>query len=72
MTENTPWACHVCGLKSTNGAGRACALCYQIACEAHLAHRPLRNAEFGHLELKLVCSVCARELTDNGESGTAP
>jgi hypothetical protein len=68
MTENTPWACHVCGLKSTNGAGRACALCYQIACEAHLAPRPLRNPKFGHLELKLVCNTCAHELKDADEA----
>jgi len=65
MIENTPWACHVCGLKSTSGTGRACALCYQVACEEHLGHRPLRHPEFGHLELKLVCSSCAEGLEED-------
>lgn len=60
-SETAPWICHVCGKKSKEGEGKACALCYKIACAAHLKPVPLKNEAFGHLELKPVCTACARD-----------
>lgn len=59
---SVPWICHVCGKKSSTGAGKACSLCFKIACGAHLKPLPLKSEAFGNLELKLVCAACAAKL----------
>jgi hypothetical protein len=65
--KSVPWICHVCGKKSATGAGKACSLCFKIACDDHLKPLPLKSEQFGNLELKLVCAACSETL--EGEDG---
>jgi hypothetical protein len=67
--ESVPWICHVCGKKSSTGVGKACSLCFKIACDAHIKPLPLKSEKFGNLELKLVCTACSENLEGlEGES----
>lgn len=67
--EKVPWICHVCGKKSSTSAGKACSLCFKIACDAHINAMPLKSEKFGNLELKLVCTACADALEGGGGNG---
>jgi len=67
--ETVPWICHVCGKKSATGAGKACSLCFKIACDSHLMLLPLKNEKFGNFELKLVCTACSEAIAKQKKSG---
>jgi len=53
-----PWLCHVCGDGFRSERGKACAICYQIACREHLDFIVVENRDFQQPQLKPVCSVC--------------
>lgn len=53
-----PWLCHVCGDGYRSERGKACAICYQIACREHLDFIVVEDRNFQQPQLKPVCSVC--------------
>lgn len=57
--EKSPWICHVCDRRETNGEGQACALCYKITCPQHLQTQPIFNPQSGLYELQPVCICCS-------------
>jgi hypothetical protein len=62
--KSIPWICHVCGKKSSTGTGKACSLCFKIACDAHLKPLALKSEKFGNPELKLICTACSETVKE--------
>ncbi|HKI52460.1 MAG TPA: hypothetical protein VJ995_10340 [Geothermobacteraceae bacterium] len=59
-----PWLCHVCGDGYRNQSATACALCFQLACRAHIDLIVVDNPIYHHSELKPVCSRCQQQLAE--------
>ena len=57
-THHSPWICHICDATSTTES-QSCALCFKIACSAHLRKISLYNRETGIYEIRPVCLTCA-------------
>ena len=60
LEEQSPWMCHVCDRKSTDGSGEACSVCYKTTCPMHLKRVPVET-ESGILVLEPVCIYCEME-----------
>lgn len=55
--ERSPWICHVCDRKYTDGEPEACSVCYQTTCTMHLKRVPVET-ESGILVLEPICLYC--------------
>lgn len=55
--EQSPWICHVCERRFTEGEPDACSVCYKITCSQHLKHVPVEK-DSGLLVLEPICTYC--------------
>lgn len=58
--EKSPWICHVCDRRFTDGVAEACSVCYKTTCSQHLKKIPVEQ-DSGLLILEPVCVQCQLE-----------
>ena len=62
--EHSPWICHICDYKSTQGESKTCDACYRVTCGQHLVRMTRYNRDSGLYEMADVCLDCAAQRAD--------